>query len=311
MTRLLSFAAAVAALVLVLGWGEESEAIGRATVRPDGLSLHTTHCFVLEGFVWGYLPQRRRVTCAPNTPRVGTTLHPKDRLTTGATGQLDFSTNHLNYCVMLARSADVILPTSKIALRHETGTTWCEIRPGEEKTLTTQGTTIKVIGTILGLETHPSGAFVKVQSGRVLVSGSEIVTEHSQVFIPRGGIPGKPQPFEPTGDERRAITSINLAVLTMPLGAVPQFFKLKKQNAGALIAGNRDILRRVSTKFPGLRLTSFAKDMFLTSSNPIKQLEAEGLRIVVGAGSFDELVRVFERLRENLGPRITLVFVPA
>jgi hypothetical protein len=292
-------------------------ALAIATARAE--DREGPRCRTEEGIVLSYRRIVQREGCRDPVQVVSAKLYQGDRLRTLRFGKLQFSTVHLNLCRMMKRSRDVILPSSDIALSHEAGEIWCYVMPSATRPTKLsvpgcrnlpQGCVIRVTGSVFGIETTPRGTGLKIALGNALLQafGKEVPAKF-QLFVPRGGLPGDTQRFEPTREESEAIILLQLVVVSAPAPQVLTFLKQTDQRAAALIGQNAQTLNRTRKQLVGLRLTEFTRDEFLRSSDAAAaRIRAEGLRTAIVAGRLDTMTPVLRELRTRV-PLLAIRFI--
>ena len=292
--------------------------LGAAAVAAREGDARARRC-VRVGAVDAYL---RAVVRGPCRGRLHTDapLFRRDRLRTTATGRISFHTWHIDRCDVYARSRVVVFPRRGVALRQEAGTTWCEQRAGRTSAFLAVGAKIGVRGTIFGLRSTRRGSVIKVARGSVVVSSPSrpaqrrTVRAGFQVGVAAGRPPAQPRPLDATPADARAIAALENDVVATAPEELERIVARLNANYVALVyeEGAATQARVLSRRLRGAKPLFFDRSRVLASPVAFAdQLRRLKVPLVLVVGRFDEMMLVFETLRDELGRTVELVFVRA
>jgi hypothetical protein len=274
----------------------------------------TSACTAHEGTVSGYLPTAAR-TCG--TVTVNASLFRVETLHTGTIGQFTFQTFHLHRCRESSSTADVILPSSGVAILHLHGVTWCRHDSDTDpKTwLKTRNAVIKTTGTIVGLALITKGVTVKVTDGTASVTS--LVTNRTvalqpdqQLFVPFSGSPGKPAPIALTPDDQIAVSELQSDVVGMGAAQVRQHLVALSEKSAVVIGDTAATIKRTKAQLrgvttDGLTVAQVQQDPTIITD----ELTRLGTQTVVTAGAFDAISPVWDTIRSQAPSTTDVVYV--
>jgi hypothetical protein len=304
MTRILSAVLAAAALAAVAANTGSTPLAKRAA------------CTAQEGRVEGWLT-RAGHSC-PGAIAVYLALFKTETVRTGNPGQLTFHTSHIYRCIELsgtAGSADVILPTPAIALRHVRGRTWCHRRRGDAgKTLTAVGAVIHTSGTIFGIDSTPKGSLIKASEGSVVVVATAsrqrlTLRAGRQAAIPTNGQLAFSRPLDLDPLDKQAVFFLHNNILSMGPTQPAEYLKARRETKVVLIAENASIAKSERARLPGVRVTTLTAAQ--ANSDPgalTARVSATGAGTVLVAGDFDHLQPTLHNVVAALPPEIAILF---
>jgi hypothetical protein len=273
-----------------------------------------------EGRIDGYIPSVQLRPCRGEI-RSGATIHRGDRVT--ATGQVTFSTQHVETCTLHAGSA-IVYPKKGVVLRLMRGHIYCRQKPGKQRwQFRGRNVSVTTKGTIFGITIAPNAVVIKVATGSVRVSArrvTRVVRANFQVTVPNGRRPGKIRRATLTATDQEAFRSLRFDVTTTHTSDLAHVFRRRGPRSGAVIAENAVILAEVSTRLrqlTGVRLVQLTRDEFVKDPDSAADaIRAVYARVAVIAGDFDTMEGVFRVLRENktvrdrVGRDLLAVYVP-
>jgi hypothetical protein len=272
-----------------------------------------------EGRIDGYLPSVELRPCRREI-RSGATIHRGDRVTT--TGQVTFSTQHVETCT-LRRGSAVVYPRKWVVLSLVRGSIHCRQRTGRRRwKFRGRNVIVTVSGTIFGMTATPTALIVKVATGSVRVSArgvTRVVRANSQVTVPKGRRPRRVRRSTLTATDQEAFRSLRFDIATTHSSDAVRALVQSRRRSGAVIAENTAILGEIAARLQQsrIRLLLRTKDQFVqdpdSAADAMRALE---VHVAVIAGDFDAMGGVLRVLRENravrdqVGRDLLLLYIP-
>jgi hypothetical protein len=279
----------------------------------------STDCLT-KGSIVGYLKSVSRQPCSGSLA-VGASLHKAIIITTNGDGQLEYKAlNVFDRCITKHNSQDKYFPSSSVAVKHVYGVTWCRVKATDSgKTYTAAGVIVQITGTIFGLHSDKTGSTVKVAEGVVLVSsttrkGKAVrVPAGFQVFVPLGGLPGKPVRLKADTADKEAITALTLDSRTLEADGLRGLFRVEKRHSAGIVAPDTATLDAIRARLAGFPTTGMTRDEFdaapATATGTFRDADVD--TVIISAATQLGATTVIRRVRTDLGPDIAVLFVPA
>jgi hypothetical protein len=286
-----------------------------STTSTTSSTQPADRCDERAGRVTSYYPRGERDFCRPLVfEQRDTPLFSGDRLSTDSIGSLTFETELLTRCD-LGSDADVLVrPETGIEIRLLRGTVGCYVEPGADRIqLEFPGGRTEISGTLFILTAVGETTTIKAYDGSLLVratddpSAAPVQLSGGRQAVAARGRPLRGTTYTPGRAETALIDRLRLGILTFPPDAISDVTQGSTATEGTLVTETEEQARTLDT----LELVP-ALDPITTSTIRRRsgQVFVDGARLVVGVGSFEDLVGAFERLRRELGPEATLVFSP-